>query len=114
MKPRSARMARLYKDRGPLVRAWLDAHPACERCWRHRATEVHERLSRGRGGSILDETNLVALCHVCHRWVTENPAAATVEGFLSSAGQHPFLLGSRMRCAMCRMPADNYLHRVAG
>lgn len=112
MRARSTRMRRVYRDRWQVVAAFLEEHPTCQRCWRRRATEVHEVLSRGRGGSILDGGNLRALCHVCHRWVTENPAAATAEGFLSSATAHRFVLGDRMSCQICRLPPQNWRHRV--
>lgn len=112
MRARSRRMQAVYRDRGPLVADFLDRHPTCERCGRHRATEVHEVLSRGRGGSVLDESNLKALCHDCHRFVTEHPQEATVEGLLRSASPHRFVLGSRMRCAVCQLPPQHYGHRI--
>ena len=53
------------------------------------STEIHERLSRARGGSILDESNCVALCHEHHRWTTDHPAEATKLGLLKSRwGKH--------------------------
>jgi 5-methylcytosine-specific restriction endonuclease McrA len=63
-------------------RAYLAEHEVCVRCWSQRSTEVHERLSRGRGGSIIDPNNCVALCAGCHRWITGNPAAAEAAGWL--------------------------------
>lgn len=79
---RSAKMARLYVLRRRLVAQMLDAHPICQRCCARPSTEVHEILSRARGGSILDPQNCAAFCHDCHRWVTEHPRDAHAEGWL--------------------------------
>ncbi len=48
------------------------------------AIELHEPLTRARGGSILDPTNTVAICRSCHDWIHANPAAATQLGLLQS------------------------------
>lgn len=81
MRSRSLAMQRLYRERVPFVKAFLEAHPICQRCSFEASTEVHEVKSRSRGGSILDEDNCRALCHVCHRFVTEHPRQAEAEGF---------------------------------
>lgn len=85
LRPRSQRMERTYRERRLLVAALLDAHPMCQRCGQARSTEVHEVLSRARGGSILDPDNCVALCHDCHAWVTTHPAQALAAGWLRSS-----------------------------
>ena len=54
---------------------------------RESATEVHEPFTRGRGGSITDKTNAVAICRRCHSWIHNNPADATKLGLLVSAWQ---------------------------
>lgn len=82
MRARSKRMEAIYRDRRQLVAAMLEAHPVCQRCGRARSAEVHELKSRARGGSIVDEANCRALCHDCHRWITENPADAEADGWL--------------------------------
>lgn len=46
-----------------------------------RATDVHERLTRARGGSIYDPDNCVALCRPCHRYITDNPKWSDEEGW---------------------------------
>ena len=38
-----------------------------------KSAEVHELLSRARGGSIVEDANVSALCGPCHRWVTTEP-----------------------------------------
>lgn len=79
---RSAKTAALYRDeRIPLVEEMLTAYPICQRCLSDFSTEVHELKSRARGGSITDRTNCVALCHSCHRYITEHPAEAESEGW---------------------------------
>ena len=46
------------------------------------AVELHEPLTRARGGSILDPANTVAICRSCHDWIHVNPASATEIGLL--------------------------------
>jgi len=45
------------------------------RCNLHCA-HVHEIKTRGRGGSILNEPNLLPTCPACHRWIDHHPALA--------------------------------------
>ena len=54
----------------------------CERCGFERATDAHEVLTRGRGGSITDLENIRLLCRTCHDWVTEHPRQAHAEGLV--------------------------------
>ena len=54
-------------------------HP--EKCWR-RADDLHEIVSRARGGSVTDPENTIPLCREHHRWVTEHPLEATELGLL--------------------------------
>ena len=49
-----------------------------------RAVELHEPLTRARGGSILDPDNTVAVCRNCHRWIHDHPEDATQLGLLKS------------------------------
>lgn len=49
-----------------------------------RSTEVHELLSRARGGSIVEDANVASLCHGCHAWVTTEPRLAAVAGLSRS------------------------------
>jgi 5-methylcytosine-specific restriction endonuclease McrA len=77
-------MQAIYRERRLLVAELLDG-AVCARCESAQATEVHEIKTRARGGSILDRENCVPLCHECHRWVTENPAAAREQGWLKNS-----------------------------
>ena len=54
----------------------------CERCRYSFATDVHEILTRARGGSITDLNNLAVLCRPCHSWITEHPKEAHEQGWL--------------------------------
>jgi hypothetical protein len=49
-----------------------------------RSTELHEPLTRARGGDILDKYNTVAICRNCHNWVHDHPESATKLGLLRS------------------------------
>ena len=81
MRPRSPKMARLYRERVKLVARLLDEHPICQRCCARPSTDCHELKSRARGGSILDPANIVTLCRTCHDRVTQNPREAEAEGW---------------------------------
>jgi 5-methylcytosine-specific restriction endonuclease McrA len=81
MRFRSRKREAMYRQRRPLVAALLAERPICERCGTNPSDDVHEVVSRARGGSILDTSNLVCLCRSCHRWLTDHPAAAVDEGF---------------------------------
>ena len=59
---------------GKLVRSWEEDH-----CPKY-ADDLHEILSRARGGSISDPENVVALCRPHHTWVTEHPIEAKEMG----------------------------------
>jgi 5-methylcytosine-specific restriction endonuclease McrA len=86
IKHRSAKMEKIYRTRRRnLVAKLLAERPVCQRCLNDRSQDIHELKSRARGGSITDETNLVALCRTCHTWVTQNPALAKEQGWLKNS-----------------------------
>lgn len=89
MRFRSKKMSKRYQERRKLVAELLSEHPVCQRCHAARSSEVHELVSRARGGSILDRSNCVALCHTCHRWITEHPAEAHAQGWLRHSWDNP-------------------------
>lgn len=49
---------------------------------RRTPDDVHEPLTRARGGSITDPENMVVICRACHDWVHTHPEAATSVGLL--------------------------------
>lgn len=50
---------------------WLAQHRTCQMCRLRRSAEVHHKVSvRIAPHRRLDPTNVVALCHPCHRAVT--------------------------------------------
>lgn len=63
------------------------------------ASDVHEILTRARGGSILDLDNCLALCRPCHSWITDHPGWSKSHGFIVSswASSAEFLAASRAR-----------------
>ena len=92
----SAKRAKVQRLRRVMVAEELAKRELCEagaritqagydaRC-HGLAVELHEPLTRARGGSILDPANTVAICRSCHDWVHVNPAAATGLGLLVSS-----------------------------
>lgn len=64
-----------YKE---LRKDYLAAHPLCEVCNIHVATEIHHK--RGRSGDNLFEYFL-AVDKACHRKIEENPKWAYEQGF---------------------------------
>jgi hypothetical protein len=48
--------------------------------------DVHERRPRSAGGDILDVTNCIAVCRLCHSFIHRNPAIAKQMGLLE--GRH--------------------------
>lgn len=105
---RSARRAAIADERRAFVARILRERPQCEA--RHylrpivgtlvgkdqdrvlaalrgctwRSTEVHELLSRARGGSIVEDANVISACHRCHAWITTEPRLATMAGLQRS------------------------------
>lgn len=49
------------------------------------AVDLHEPLTRARGGSVLDPANVVATCRACHEWIHRYPLRATEIGLLRTA-----------------------------
>lgn len=89
---RSKKTAAKYVERRILVDRLLTERPACEACATYRnyqggalymvwaSEDIHELISRGRGGDILDEANLLAVCRPCHTWITSHPQEAEFLG----------------------------------
>lgn len=81
LRARSRKREAIYRERRPLVARLLADQPTCQRCLTRPATDVHEIVSRARGGSILDVENLACLCRTCHDYITTHPAQAAEEGW---------------------------------
>ena len=90
IKPVSSKRAAENTVRAELRTKMIETRsPKCERCKLNDWTDMHERLSRARGGSITDEAGISLLCRACHRFVTDHPKLATQEGWLKSRwGKH--------------------------
>ena len=91
----SPKRAKVQRQRRTMVREELTRRELCEagatiRFGGHRslcaglAVDLHEPLTRARGGSILDPANTVAVCRSCHDWIHAHPAAAASIGLLRS------------------------------
>lgn len=77
---RSKKNEAKYVERRVLVERLLKERPICESCGTRASVDIHELVSRARGGSILDEVNLLAVCRPCHTWITQRPKAAEFLG----------------------------------
>lgn len=110
---RSAKRAAIADERRAFVERILTERPRCEgpahlrrivgslddrdqrvvvdqlrACGPHgRSTEVNEIVKRSRGGSIVEDANVHALCHGCHAWTEAEPRLATLAGMLKSRWQ---------------------------
>lgn len=97
LKPVSDKRRKLQAQRRTFVREQLEARPFCEagriiseyyehagkrenwiqyRC-NNRSVDIHEPLTRARGGSIVDVNNSMSVCRMCHDWIHHNPQTAT-------------------------------------
>jgi 5-methylcytosine-specific restriction endonuclease McrA len=85
LRQRSRETERIYREvRVPLVKELLETHPVCQRCGQNRSNQVHEVLTRARGGSITDRENCRAVCSDCHIWIHLHPVQSEREGWLIS------------------------------
>lgn len=87
-------MKKVYEERRPFVAKLLKERPYCEAaldgCW-VKSTEVHETLARSATGAIIpgDKADVQgqvfrALCHMCHRFITDHPKWAKENGWARS------------------------------
>ncbi len=70
----SASRARENRERRAMIAGLYPERPRCARpgCGR-MADDIHEPLTRARGGSVTDPGNQVPLCRPCHDEVTFRP-----------------------------------------
>jgi len=87
IRPISKKRAKVLREAKPIRDAYRLAHPLCEMdgCTSRFNLDLHEIVSRARGGSLTDPENLAVLCRPHHDWVTTNPKAATAAGWLRRA-----------------------------
>lgn len=81
LRARSPKRERDMVERRKLVKAMVAAQPRCQAqvlCHGDPVADVHERLSRARGGSILDpvQAHMMTVCRPCHDWITTHPRDA--------------------------------------
>ena len=74
--PVSARRQAANQQRRAMIQVLYPERPQCgrPRCTR-LADDIHEPLTRARGGSITDPRNQVPLCRPCHDEVTFRPTS---------------------------------------
>lgn len=92
LKPRSKKTSDEYVERRKIVERLLAERPFCEACpkfavhdkkvtyVRRPSQDIHEIVRRSQGGSILDESNLMAVCRLCHRRIGDHPQLAFALG----------------------------------
>ena len=85
---RSQKTEEIYVERRKIVARMLSDFPLCFACpvfakndglhvFIHRnSVDVHELVRRSQGGSILDESNLLAVCRKCHDRIGRYPQLA--------------------------------------
>lgn len=95
IRKQSAKRAKEQRLRSAFVKDIMERRLRCEagllivrnhpehRC-QITPVDVHEPLTRARGGSILDPDNALAVCRACHDWIHQHPAAAKDIGLLRS------------------------------
>ena len=81
LRARSKKREKLYRQRRPYVTEYLATHPRCVRC-EMPADDVHEPLTRARGGSIIDPANSLPVCRICHSWIHSHEVEATERTWL--------------------------------
>ena len=74
LRPVSAKRSAENRQRRKMATATFGEHPPCSRpgCGR-MADDLHEPLTRARGGSVSDPANARPLCRACHDEVTFAP-----------------------------------------
>lgn len=80
LRPMSSKRRKANKTRREVVHATFGDAPGCvvPGCPR-LADDVHEPLTRGRGGSITDPTNMAPLCRPHHTEITDTEPAWAYE-----------------------------------
>lgn len=84
LRVRSKKTTAVYRLRTKLVAELLADYPVCQVPWCNEpSTDVHEPLTRARGGSILSRENCRAVCRMHHDLIhLEEPDWSYELGFL--------------------------------
>jgi hypothetical protein len=83
LKTRSAKRIREDRVRAKVKADRYALHPICEVPWcAHPSEDIHEPLTRARGGSITDPENVRAVCRMHHDLIHLEPDWAHEYGFL--------------------------------
>lgn len=97
MRRRSIKKEKEYVERRKIVQQLLEERPYCEACpvfakydnkgvfTRRGSVDIHELVRRSQGGSILDISNLMAVCRPCHTRIGNFPALAFELGLAKHA-----------------------------
>jgi len=85
LSPVSKKRQTLNAARRIFVKRILEERPQCEAqipyvCSNY-SVDVHEIMTRARGGDILNDDNVLALCRPCHFFITNEPAFSQEHGF---------------------------------
>lgn len=76
LRPQSRKRQAEQRERRKMIASMLREGPVlCVMCG-GRADDLHEVVSRARGGSISSRENTVPLCRRDHDWVTAHPLEA--------------------------------------
>lgn len=101
LRPVSAKRARENRARRKALHAAYGDRPACVACpvllregiqtgcYGH-ATDGHELVRRGQGGSIIDVTNIVPVGRMCHLWIGDHPIRARELGLELRPWEPPY------------------------
>ena len=85
IKPRSRKASQTEAARAKIRKALIEERGSlCEArtpyCTQPAVLQMHEVLSRGRGGDALDPSNILLVCPLCHHWIHTHPADAEARG----------------------------------
>jgi hypothetical protein len=74
IRPVSKKQAAKNRRRRAVIAVLYPDRPLCSVPWCPRfADDIHEPLTRGRGGAIDDAANMAPLCRSCHDVITFTP-----------------------------------------
>lgn len=91
MKQQSSRAQRIAAKRRELRQVLvIERGSMCEVCKQEPWTDLHEILTRARGGDPTDPDNILCLCRGDHTWITEHETEARKLGLVRgrTAAEH--------------------------